>query len=78
MLSICRNRKSSAGHIKLLAPDSSKDGIQRSVRVGRITNIRLDFNQLLVHSTGASYSIESPKNSMNPLDGVVFLDGYMW
>jgi len=78
MLSITRNRKASVGRVKLLRLDAAKDGIQRSVAVGRMTKIRLGFNQLLVHSTGALYSIESPKISTNPLDGVIFLDGYLW
>lgn len=36
------------------------------------------FNQLLVHSTHKPYSIEGVQTSVDPLEGTVLLDGYMW
>lgn len=50
---------------------------------GRVTITKIvssvpAFNQLLAHSTREPYSVEGTSTSMNPLEGTVFLDGYMW
>ena len=49
-----------------------------SPRLHRVLSSFPIFNQLLVHSTRESYSIARVQTSMNPLKGIVFLDGYMW
>ncbi|HEY2913387.1 MAG TPA: hypothetical protein VGK21_08515 [Candidatus Angelobacter sp.] len=49
-----------------------------SSRLHRVLSSFPVFNQLLVHSTRELYSIEGVQTSMNPLKGMVFLDGYMW
>jgi hypothetical protein len=49
-----------------------------SLSIDKIVNSAPVFNQLLVHSTREPYSVEGAHTSMNPLEGTVLLDGYMW
>ncbi len=44
----------------------------------RITRFQLEFNQLLVTNIEYPYGIETGASSMNPLEGIMFLDGYIW
>jgi hypothetical protein len=78
ILSITLNhRQQSPARIKILKeriPRNTKDEFS----VDMIVNSALDFNQLLVHSTRDPYSVGAVKTSMNPLEGTVLLDGYLW
>jgi hypothetical protein len=47
-------------------------------RVDTIFSSNMEFNQLLVHKTKSPYSIEVKAKSMNPVEGAVLLDGYLW
>jgi len=49
-----------------------------SLSIDKIVSSAPIFNQLLVHSTRQPYSVEGAYTSMNPLEGTVLLDGYMW
>ena len=46
--------------------------------IRKLTNSHLSFNQMLVHKTSNPYSIDAVTTSMDPLEGLVFLDGYFW
>jgi hypothetical protein len=37
-----------------------------------------NFNRLIIHRATYPYSIKSGARSMDPADGLVFLDGYLW
>jgi hypothetical protein len=49
-----------------------------TLHIGRIVSSVPVFNQLLVHSTHEPYCVDGTPRSMNPLQGLVFLDGYLW
>lgn len=44
----------------------------------RVIRFQLEFNQLLITNNEYPYSIETISSSMNPLEGILFLDGYIW
>jgi len=44
----------------------------------RVIRFQLEFNQLLVTNSQCPYSVETGPLSMNPLEGYLFLDGYIW
>jgi len=46
--------------------------------IDEVVSLTLEFNQLLIHCASDAYAIKPTKTSMNPLDGGVFLDGYLW
>jgi hypothetical protein len=65
-----------SGRIKILRHDNAS---ARSSTIGsELFSIQMKFNQLLVHSTACLYSIKASSSSMNPCDGLLFLDGYLW
>jgi hypothetical protein len=45
---------------------------------GRLLITKFRFNQLIVHLVSHSYRIEAHRATMNPLEGVILLDGYLW
>jgi len=63
--------------IKLLGGSNAANG-HGDVHIDQLVRLPLEFNQLLVHQAANSYSIEPRSSSMNPIDGVVLLDGYLW
>lgn len=67
------SRKSS--QIRILRENTQGNG---SFRFRRVLSSFPVFNQLLVHSAREPYSVDGMQTSMNPLEGMVFLDGYMW
>jgi hypothetical protein len=76
MLALGNQRAVKAGRIKLVT--GNPDEQERTLTLTRVLSLQLESNQLLVHNTAHAYAIEPIKSSMNPLDGVVFLDGYLW
>lgn len=46
--------------------------------IQRVVRFRLEFNQLLVMNSDCAYGVDIRSSSMNPLDGYVFLEGYIW
>jgi hypothetical protein len=78
MLSLTRTvSRKKLGGLKLL-PDPFQVGASGEVLMHRTVTSSLQFNQLLVHKTCNAYGVELSKTSMNPLEGAVFLDGYLW
>lgn len=75
MLSLTANDSSRrSGRIRILP---EKDSLSK-ISINKVVTSVPVFNQLLVHSTHDSYSIEGVETSVNPLEGTVLLDGYMW
>jgi hypothetical protein len=64
--------------IRLVAQDAGGEDGPHPLSLSSISEVQLEFNQLLVHSTGDAYSVEAVKGSMNPVEGVIFFDGYLW
>jgi hypothetical protein len=62
------------GTVRILRDESAIS----SANGRRSLSVHLRFNQLLVHRTAFLYSVETPKLSMNPSEGIVFVDGYLW
>jgi len=48
------------------------------ISVSRLSSYKVSFNMLLVHSCAFAYSIAGRRWSLDPRDGVVLLDGFMW
>ena len=70
-----RNRKD--GRLRILTEDA--DNPRRLTwRTHRTVNACLTFNQIVVHRTTNPYSIDPPGAAATPLEGAVFLDGYLW
>jgi hypothetical protein len=73
-------RASHAKHVaqvKVLS-ESPVERASAEVRVEQLVCSQLTFNQLLVHRASDRYSVEPTRTSTNPVDGAVFLDGYLW
>jgi hypothetical protein len=66
------------GRVQVMIGNSRNKGRSKFFSVSEFIRSRLTFNQLLVHDTRSAYGVEPVKSSMNPLDGVIFLDGYLW
>ena len=49
-----------------------------SLTIHRTVDLEPKYNDLLVHDTMCTYSLEANHISMDPMDAVVFLDGYLW
>lgn len=77
MLSLTRQPKK-GGWVKILAGGVPKETTRYSIGIDRTLSLQLKFNQLLVHNTSSAYSVEPAKTSMNPCDGAIFVDGYLW
>jgi len=78
MLSLTKDERSRKDdRVRIVIPD-------RPGRAGRLLSTcnlvdsQLKFNRLLVHDTQNAYGIEPAHTSMNPLEGTIFLDGYIW
>ena len=65
------------GTIRLLSGRVSNKS-ENDLTVHTINKLRLAFNDLLVHPTSDAYSVDVARSSMNPIDGGLFLDGYLW
>lgn len=76
ILSLTRKETKKPTCVELLSRKLSANDGQSAV--DEVTSFRLEFNQLLVHRTDCAYAIRPLKASMNPLEGVLFLDGYLW
>jgi hypothetical protein len=49
-----------------------------SLTIHRTVDLEPKYNDLVVHDTMCTYSLEAHHVSMDPMDAVVFLDGYLW
>jgi hypothetical protein len=78
MLSLGRPANRKIGRLKVLTETISSTPGDDSLSLERVLDMQLRFNSLLVHPAANAYSIEVIKGSMDPLEGAVFLDGYMW
>lgn len=65
----------SRGRIRLITDGGSPS---YSLTIHRTVDLEPKYNDLIVHDTVCTYSLEAPHLSMDPSDGVVFLDGYLW
>jgi hypothetical protein len=61
----------------LCEPPTRELGDTRSARRW-LWSTPLKFNQILLHLTSQPYGIEEAKTSLDPLENMVLLDGYLW
>lgn len=61
-----------------IAGQAVQSGTSPLLTLQRVLRFQLEFNQLLVTNAEYLYSIETRSSSMNPLEGCLFLDGYIW
>lgn len=69
-------RIETAGICLVAEPTSQKHWLRFGLN--GIAHFRLPFNFLLVHETCAAYALDGPKQGTGPLDGSIFLHGYLW
>jgi hypothetical protein len=48
------------------------------IGVSHLAGVRLDFNNLLVHSTDLAYAVDGPRGARSAVGATVFLHGYIW
>jgi hypothetical protein len=77
-LSITRNVGRRRSAVVKIVTETRPGKRAQEFRIDRVLSVELQFNQLLVHQSNNPYAVEVGKASMNPLDGAVLLDGYMW
>jgi hypothetical protein len=65
-------------HINLVVESGHHGAQGAGTSVSRLAKIQLKFNELLVHDARQPYGVELAKGSVNPLEGMVLLDGYVW
>lgn len=70
-----RGRK--AAKMTVMLENLSAD-VDRQFTFHRIVTSQLNFNDFLVHRSSCPFGIEVARNSMNPADADIFLDGYFW
>lgn len=75
---LTRNGSDRTGRLKLLSSSFSKTARNYALSAGRVINHEFRFNQLLLHDSAKAYAIDSVRSSMNPIDGLVVLDGHLW
>jgi hypothetical protein len=61
-----------------IAGPAVQSGKSPLLTLQRVLRFQLEFNQLLVTNAEYPYGIETRTSSMNPLEGLMFLDGYIW
>jgi hypothetical protein len=61
-----------------IAGQAVQSGKAPLLTLQRVIRFQLEFNQLLITNNEYPYSIETGSSSMNPLEGTLFLDGYIW
>lgn len=66
----------SRGRVRLITDGNSSP--RYSFTIHRTADLEPKYNDLIVHDTACTYSLETRNLSMNPSEGVVFLDGYLW
>jgi hypothetical protein len=77
ILSLTRGEKHvRKANVILESASASLDSVKFGV--SRVERIRLKYNDLLVHDAKRAYGIDGVKCSVNPLEGLVLLGGYLW
>jgi hypothetical protein len=76
-LSLTSDPPPAGGRMQVM-PTKNHNGKRNFFGISEFVRCKLTLNQLLVHDTQCAYGIEPVKSSMAPLDGVIFLDGYLW
>jgi hypothetical protein len=77
ILSLTRNSKHSR-KIRILSDPGAEASHGKRVMIGKLVSTPLNFNELLVHAASHPYGIADAAASMDPLEGAIFLDGYLW
>jgi Family of unknown function (DUF6065) len=78
MFSLTRNPKRRVGRIRIASEMLLNEKVEFSYTVGRVSDLKLTFNQFLVHEVDKPYGIDGTKNPGSLLDGAILADGYLW
>lgn len=78
VLSITRDGRRQKTCLVKVVTETISERARGDLSVDRILSSPLRFNELLVHSASSPYAVQNTGTSMHPLDGAVFLDGYLW
>ena len=71
-LTTCPRLQKNGGTRVLLETERSSPYLQK------VRNFPFEFNRLLVHRCQSPYSVALPKTGINPLEGTLLLEGYLW
>jgi hypothetical protein len=78
MLALSRSSEKKSGEIKLVVHSQAAGPQDDSLSLERVVSLPLQFNQLLIHDASFAYSVARTRAETDPLNGPVFLDGYLW
>jgi hypothetical protein len=73
MLCLTPGRKGRIGRVKICRVTA-----EEGYNARHVWSEQLGFNELLLHLASQPYGIADLKVSRNPLEGLIFLDGYLW
>ena len=66
----------SCGRVRLITDGNSSS--RYSLTIHRTIDLEPKYNDLIVHDTACTYSLETRNLSVDPTEAIVFLDGYLW
>lgn len=66
----------SRGRVRLITDGNASS--RYSLTIHRTIDLEPKYNDLIVHDTACTYSLETRNLSMDPSEAIVFLDGYLW
>lgn len=77
MLSLTQGTAQAVTRIRVLLTGKERNG-KNQLSVCDFVAVQPAFNRLLLHDSHDAYGVEPGQCSMNPLEGAIFLDGYLW
>jgi hypothetical protein len=69
------SNKKSQGRLRMITNGGSP---LYSLTIHQTVDLEPKYNDLIVHDTMCTYSLETRNLPMDPSEGVVFLEGYLW
>jgi hypothetical protein len=78
LLSLYRGTRKKTGRLKIVTESASDSAGRLVLSAARIAAPRLSFNDFLVHGISAPYGVELVNEQPGPLNGALFLEGYIW
>lgn len=77
ILALTKSSSNSLGKLKIVT-EATSDAAKSRISAARVVTTRLTFNQFLTHDVNMPYGVDVAKTSRGPLEGMVFLEGYIW
>jgi hypothetical protein len=78
MLGLTPPNRNRAARLRVVTEIDPHRRLSSLLTVQRVTEVPLEFNELVLFKANCPYGIEIGRLSMNPMEGATFLDGYAW